>query len=302
MPALLFLAALAALALLLCPVPETTQAQTVMPDGITIVGGPPALQAGGITYRIDVQLTIQGANYSGNNFGIYFLSDDQGLVSIPWGTAAVSDDGGHASLNVTTGPGTGNVTLTAALLRPDGAVRASKVYRVVGFGNVSGVVTDAAGKGVPGATVTLYAINGTARGERVPISGNPATTAGPDAAVPGVYSFGNVPFGTYVIEAAVDGHAANVTSSVSHATESADINIPGFMVATPTPTPSPTPTIGPSPSATPVSASPTPSPSSTAMPKTPTGDETRQIVWIGAVALVLAVLIIGIQLLRKPKK
>ncbi|HUL62369.1 MAG TPA: carboxypeptidase-like regulatory domain-containing protein [Methanocella sp.] len=299
MPALLFLASLASLAVLLCPAPETAQAQTVMPDGIAFVGGPPVLQAGGATYRIDVQLTIRGANYSGNNFGVYFLSDDQGLVSIPWGTAAVSDDDGRASLNVTTGPGAGNVTLTAALLRPDGTVRASKVYRVVGFGNVTGIVTDAAGKGIPGATVTLYAINDSARGEKVPTAGNPATTAGRDAAVPGLYSFGNVPFGTYLIEAAVDGHAANVTCTVSHPAESADINIPGYVATTPTPSPSATPT--PSPTATNVPASPTPSPSSTAT-KTPTGDETRQIVWIGAVALVLAALIIGIQLLRKSKK
>jgi hypothetical protein len=268
--------------------------QAVLPDDIQFVNGPDLLLAGGNTYSIDFQLTLRGANYSGNNFAVYFLTSDPSLVDIPPGSSVVSGADGRASFNLTTGPGFGNVTITAALMSPDGSIRSSRTYLVTAYGNLSGTIMDNSSKGIPGATVRLYPlVNGETR-----FSVPDEQTAGPD----GSFAFGSVPYGQYTIEADIAGNNASVNLTVSSPDQRLTVTIPGYVVPEPTPTPTPEPTVTPteqpSPPVTPVPASPTPA------GKTPTGDTTRQLFWIGGIALVLAAIIIGVQLLRqrKPKK
>ncbi len=131
------------------------------------------------------------------------------------------------------------------------------------------------------------------RAQSLPLPGNPTT-----ASEEGSYVFEKVPYGSYVIGAAIADKNASYNLTVADPTQSLAILIPGYAAATPTPTPTPAPTEEPTPTVTPVPASPTPA------PKTPTGDTTRQLMWIGGIAVVLAVIIIGVQLLRqrKPKK
>jgi hypothetical protein len=281
------------LAVFSLPAVPQAHAQAVLPDAIAFVDGPAALRANGNNYTIDIQLTLRGANYSGNNYGVYIQSSDLSLVDIPRGSSIVTDASGRASLNFTTGQGYGNVTITASLLSPDGSVRASKTFAVMASGNVSGTVVEAGGRRIPGATVTVYSLENGGKGPALPLEGNPAT-----ASEEGTFTFEGIPYGSYVIEADIAGQNGSSNLTVASPDESLAIAIPGYTAPTPTPTPTPVPTETPSPTATPVPASPTPA------PKAPTGDTTRQLMWIGGAALVLAVIIIGIQWLRqkKPKK
>jgi hypothetical protein len=278
------------------PVPQAS-AQAIMPDDIVFVDGPTVLQSGSVNYTVDMQLTLRGANYSGSNFAIYLVSSDSSLAVITSGMSVVSDPAGKASFNLTTGNGYGNVTVTASMLSPDGNVRASKTFVVTATGKVTGTVVEAGGRRISGATVTLYSLADEQKGSAVQISGNPATATGE-----GTYTFENVPYGSYVIEAVKEGYNGSANLTVASQEQSATVTIAGYMAPTPTPTPTPEPTLTPSeqpsPTATPVP--PIPSPGA----KTPTGDATKQLIWIVAIALVIAALIIGIQLLRqrKPKK
>jgi hypothetical protein len=285
---------IAILAVFLLPAIQQAFTQAVQPDGIVFVNGPAVLETGGKSYVIDIQLTIQGANYSGNYFGIYFQTSDPLLVDIPQGSSVVSDSKGRASYNITTGQGYGNVTITASLLSPGGSVRSSKTYLVTASGNVSGTVVEASGKRISGATVTLYSLENGEKGSAVPIAGNPATSV-----EQGTYAIESVPYGSYVIEAAIDGQNGTANLTVSSPDQSMAIAIPGYVAPVPTSTPTPEPTAAPteqpSPTVTPVPASPTP------VPKTPTGDTTKQLVWIVAIALVLTAIIVGVQLLRQRK-
>ena len=154
------------------------------------------------------------------------------------------------------------------------------------------IVVDASGNGIPGATVTLYSFENGEKGSALSVAGNPAT-----ASEQGAYDFENVPYGAYVLEAIIDDRNASINITVPHPAGDTNLTIPGYIASTPTPSPTPTPVPSeePTPTVTPIPASPTPA------GKTPTGDTTKQLMWIGGVTLVLAVIIIGVQLLRQRK-
>jgi hypothetical protein len=277
---------IAFLAVFSLPAVQPAHSQSVLPDSVVFVDGTTLLEAGGNHYTVDVQVMYHGVNASETYTRVYFKSNDPSLVDIPAGTSIVTDANGRASLNITTGQSYGNVTITAILLSPDGNVRASKTYAVNAAGNITGTVVEASGRRIPGATVTLYTqVNG-GKGTVVALPGNPTT-----ASEEGSYDFEEVPYGPYVIEATIADKNASYNLSLADPTQSLPILIPGYAAATPTPAPTEVPT----PTVTPVPASPMPA------PKTPTGDTTKQLLWIGLIAVVLAVIIIGVQLLRQRK-
>jgi hypothetical protein len=285
--------AIAFLAVFSLPAVQPAHSQSVLPDSLIFVDSMPYLEAGGNQYTIDIQVKYHGVNVSETYTRVYFRSDNPSLVDIPAATSVVTDANGRASLNITTGQGYGTVTITATLLSPEGNVRASKTYPVIAAGSVTGTVVEDSGRRIPGATVTLYTIENGSKGAVVPLPVNPTK-----ASEEGSYVFEKVPYGSYVIEAAIVDKNASYNLSVAEPTQSLALAIPGYTAPTPTPSPTPVPTEEPTPTVTPVPASPTPA------LKTPTGDTTKQLMWIGGVAVVLAVIIIGVQLLRqrKPKK
>ncbi|OPY27407.1 MAG: Bacterial Ig-like domain (group 1) [Methanocella sp. PtaU1.Bin125] len=271
---------------------EPAGAQMSLPDGVKFVDPSSVLRAGGAEYTITVQLKIHDADYPLNGIGVYFESTNPSVLDIGRGTFVMTDSSGRASLNVVTGPNTGNVTVTAVLMSTDGDVRASKNYTVKGFGNVSGTVVDAAGKGIPGASVTLYLLNNSSKSSIVQVPGNPATTAGADAAVPGFYAINDVPYGSYYLEAIKDNQIAALTLTLASTDVSGNIALQGYYL--PTPAPTPAPTLEPTPTATPVPPTPTPGAKST-------GDPLKQAAWIIGAAIVLAVIIVAVQLMRKKR-
>lgn len=281
----------ALLAVVLLPATRPAFSQVIIPDGIAFVDGPATLESGGRDYVINLQVTFRGANHSGSYLGIFLRTSDPSLVQITDATSILSDWNGRASFNITTGEGYGNATITASLLKPDGSIQASKTFIVTAYGNVTGIVIDSAGRPVPGAAVTLYGIINGEKGPALQAMGNPATATGE-----GTYAFERVPYGPYVIEAAIDGYNGSANLTVSGQNQSMPVIIPGYIAPTPTPEPTAAPTGQPSPTATPVPAGPSPG------AKTPTGDTSRQFAWIVAIALALAAILIGVQWLRERKR
>jgi hypothetical protein len=268
-------------------------AQLSLPDGVKFVDPSSTLRAGGAEYTITVQLMIRDADYPLNGIGVYFESDNLAVLDIGRGTYVITDSNGRASLNVTTGQDPGNATVTAVLMSTDGNVLASKDYSVEGFGNVTGTVVDATGKGIPDAMVTLYLLNNSSKSGIVQVAGNPAITSGADAAMPGVYVINDVPYGSYYLEATKGNQIAAMTLTVEHPEVSGNIALKGYYLPTPTPTPAPTPE--PTPTVTPAPPSPTPGAKST-------GDPLKQVAWIIGTAIVLAVIIVAVQLMRQKTK
>jgi hypothetical protein len=110
------LSALAIAALFMVTTAIPACAQVSLPTGVEFVDPSSALRTGGAEYTITVQLKIQDADYPLKGIGVYFESDNLQILDISRGTYVVTDSNGRASLNVTTGPDTGNVSVSVVLL------------------------------------------------------------------------------------------------------------------------------------------------------------------------------------------
>lgn len=282
--------ALGVMALLLLTQVPPAVSQLALPTGVTFVDSGSQLRAGGSVYTVVVQLLTNDAYYPRPGTGVYFTSSDDSLVDIPIGAYTLTDDQGRAYYNITTGTGPGNVTITAILLTMNGNMRASKTYTVIGMGNISGMVTDSSGRGIPNATVTLYQMSNGTRGPKADVPS--VSTADPATGTPGQFTINDVPYGTYYLEAGIDGHISGTATTLAGQNASVTLSIEGYTVATPTP--EPTPTSEPT-------AVPTPSGKPTTTPGQGTGNSTSQAVWIIIVALLVAAIVVAVQLNRMKK-
>lgn len=104
-------------------------------------------------------------------------------------------------------------------------------------GIVTGMVTSANNAAVPDATVTLsYADDNVA----VDVPNNPQFTTNYSSAIPGMYTFINVPYGRYNVTAEKDGYSFYATINVTSGTATANVVIPeNITVAMATSTPQP---------------------------------------------------------------
>ena len=133
--------------------------------------------------------------------------------------------------------------------------------RVVGWGTVSGVVTDKNQNGVPFAKMTLWAWNGTGNVGVLGIPDNPQLTNDGSTATIGTYTFTYVPAGVYNLTAEKDNHTYFAMVYLTVGTYTANVAFPDYIYTarippTVTPLPVPTATV-PTPTATPT---PKPSP------------------------------------------
>lgn len=270
---------------LACTGPVT--AQSPFPDGIRFIEGPSVIQAGENT-SILMQVQLGGGDYPKGSIGIYMASDNTSVIDIPEVAMTATNQSGIAQYNLTAGqlkPGKANVT--AILLDKKTGARVAKTFTVAKSGDIAGSVMDSQGAPAPGASVTLYRYsNGTAQ-----IFGNPTVSS---PGTPSSYRFSNVPYDSYYLEAGIGDNKTGINYTLGDNAAPADIVIAGYTVATPTPVPTATPE--PTTQAT-TAASAAPAPVSTPASQ----DETRQVVWIGGLAVILAILIIVIVVLTRMK-
>jgi hypothetical protein len=264
-----------------------TQAQTVGGQNGTLYWSPVTLgnssttfsiqDATGINYSIydklgaesvhlsviTAQLYLNGVPYHMAGIPITFSSDNDSVAVLESDNRTrPSDANGQAKIMLIAQNREGIVNITATSVIYYGyELSDTCTVHVVGWGTVSGIVTDQNRNGIPDATVTLWYWNGTANTQMLAASDNPQLSNDGSTAATGMYTFVYVPVGSYNVTAEMDGHSyySLFNMNEGEGTVTANVAIPDYSYIAPVmPTPTPSPGI----SATPV-------PSSTAQP-TPT--------------------------------
>ena len=268
-------------------------AQSPFPDGVRFVDTGMPIRAGQ-NYTITLQVLLDGGDYPRGNIGIFLETDNNSVFAIPEPTMAVTNQSGVAQYNVTSDqvkPGTAKVT--AILLDRRTGAKVSKSYTIAQTGNLNGTVADMAGVAIPGSSVTLYqVVNGT--NQQYLVEGNPTVTTGNDTGTPGSFEFAGISYGSYYLEAAMADKTTGVNYTLNEMAQPVYIVLAGYSVVTPTPAP----TVTPEPT-TSTSASPTTMP--THLPTQTSGDSGKQVLWIGGLAIILAIIFLAIVALTRKK-
>ncbi|MCD1294021.1 hypothetical protein CUJ83_03305 [Methanocella sp. CWC-04] len=147
-------------------------------------------------------------------------------------------------------------------------------------GSLSGKVLDIYDNGVPNAKVTLYVCvrnsDGTYKNKNVLyIENNPQMTSD-GVSIKGLYTFTNVPKGTYNMTVEKDGKKVSSIVDVAEGTTTLMITLTDYVYKLPTPTPTPRPTPMPTVTPTPapvISATPHPSATATTAASPDTGED-----------------------------
>lgn len=270
-------------------------AQSPFPDGVRFVDNGMPVQAGQNS-TITLQVLLGGGDYPRGNIGIFLQTDNNSVLNIPETAMVVTNQSGIAQYNLTSDevkPGT--ATVTAILLDRRTGVKASKTYVIAQTGYINGTVADMAGVAIPEASVTIYhLVNGT--NQLFPIEGNPTVTTSNESGTPGTFGFAGIPYDSYYVEAVMGDKQTGVNYTLNEMAQPVYIVIAGYSVATPTPVPTatPEPTIS-------ASASPTDTLTPTPAPVQTSENSDKQVLWIGGLALVLAIIIIAIVALTRKK-
>ena len=247
-----------------------------LPDAIKVTADPDTILVGGDTSEITAQLYLNGAPYKRSGITVNFFSDNDSIATLPAVKTNVSDTLGQAKIILTSNMTKGDVTVTGyARVTVTNNLTDSDVVHVVGWGTISGMVTDKNKNGVPNATVKLWTTelfdNGTISNKKLYESPeNPQQTVSrPEIAAIGTYTYYRIPSGIYNVtaekaDAAGNNHIWFAIVNLTVGTATNNVAIPDLVITVP-PTPTPAPaTATPVPAtATPVPATPTPTPTPT---------------------------------------
>jgi hypothetical protein len=213
---------------------------------------------------ITAQLYLNGQPYRQANIKITFSSDNNSIAQLePNDRTRPSDKNGSAKILLISNNTVGDVHITASVEQYNGMfppLTDTCTVRVVGWGTVSGYVTDKNQNGVPFAKMTLWVWNGTANVVAVRAPDNPQLTNDGSTAAIGTYTFTYVPAGYYNLTAEKDNSTYFAMINLTVGTYTANVAFPDYIYTAripPTVTPTPVPTATPKPTPTP---SPTPKP------------------------------------------
>jgi len=215
---------------------------------------------------ITVQLYLNGAPYDHPGIPITFTSDNDSVAVLePLNRTKLTDAHGRAKILLIANNTVGAVNIIArSQISHSIELKDACTVQIVGWGTVSGMVTDKNKNGVPFANVTLWVWDGSNVGV-LQAPDNPQLTNDGSTAAIGTFTFTYVPHGTYNLTAEKDGHVYFAMVYMDIGTYTANVAFPDYAVPAfimPTPTPAPTPeTIAsptPSPTATPSSGLPIP--------------------------------------------
>jgi hypothetical protein len=213
---------------------------------------------------ITAQLYLNGQPYRQANIPITFSSDNDSIAMLePNDRTRPSDRNGSAKILLISNNTVGDVHITASVEQYNGMfppLTDTCTVRVVGWGTVSGYVTDKNQNGVPFAKMTLWVWNGTSNVVAVRAPDNPQLTNDGSTAAIGTYTFTYVPAGYYNLTAEKDNNTYFAMVNLTVGTYTANVAFPDYVYTAripPTVTPMPVPTATPKPTPTP---SPTPKP------------------------------------------
>jgi PGF-CTERM protein len=262
------------------------------PDALKVTAEKDTILVGGETDWIIAQLYLNGLPYKRAGVEVTFSSDNDTVATLPKVKTNVTDQYGQAWILLTSNQTTGKVNITgSAMVIMGHYLNDTTTVRVVGWGTVSGIVTDQNKVGIPNANVTLWNVKwnetdyGTYKVGRwentkiLKIPENPQLSNDGRTAAVGMYTYYRVPYDVYNVTAEKEGHiyyavfclgpfpseveaytnATDIPAS-EYGTATHNIAIPDYSYIPPA-TPTPTPVITPTP--TPVVPTPTPTPTPT---------------------------------------
>ena len=268
------------------------------PDALKVTAEKDTILVGGETDWIIAQLYLNGLPYKRAGVDVTFSSDNDTVATLPKVKTNVTDQYGQAWILLTSNQTTGNVNINgSAMVIMGNYLNDTTTVRVVGWGTVSGIVTDQNKVGIPNANVTLWNVKWTStnftnsKGEEYPVGKwentkilkipeNPQLSNDGRTAAVGMYTYYRVPYDVYNVTAEKEGHMyyavfclgpfpyevdayKNSTENPAseYGTATHNIAIPDYSYIPPA-TPTPTPVITP----TPTPVVPTPTPTSTPTP------------------------------------
>ena len=248
-----------------------------MPDAIVLTPDPETILVGGDQSIITAQLYLNGKPYKRSGVTVTFFGSNDTIAYLPSVKTNVSNSAGQAAIILTSNATKGKVTVTGYTkigisrnLTDDAEVE------VVGWGTISGMVTDKNKNGIPNATVKLWTTKwANETYEAVKLVKSPEnpqyTVSRPEIAAIGTYTYYRVPSGIYNLTAEKADSSGNVHMwfaivNLTVGTATNNVALPDYVVpsevvtATPSAgTPTPTATVIASPTATPPTT-PTPTP------------------------------------------
>lgn len=209
---------------------------------------------------ITAQLYLNGQPYRMANIPVTFSSDNDTVAVLePNNRTRPSDKNGQAKILLISNNTRGIVNITAlSHIMWQHDIQDTCTVAVVGWGTVSGMVTDKNRNGVPDANVTLWHFDGLKNTRMLRSSDNPQLTNDGRTAAIGTYTYTFVPQGLYNVTAEKDGHMYYAIVEVRQGTYTANVAIPDYVYVVPI-TPTPTPVATPEPTASPI-ATATPAP------------------------------------------
>ena len=215
---------------------------------------------------ITAQLYYNGTPYHQGNIPITFTSDNDSIAMLePYNRTRPSDANGSAKILLIANNTVGDVHITASAEQYNGMmppISDTCTVRVVGWGTISGVVTDKNQNGVPFAKMTLWVWNGTDNVGIARAPDNPQLTNDGSTAAIGTYTYTYVPAGLYNLTAEKDNNTYFAMVNLTVGTYTANVAFPDYVYTArlpPTVTPTPVPAVTPKPTPRPT-ATPTPSP------------------------------------------
>lgn len=203
---------------------------------------------------VTAQLYYNGKPYRMANVPITFSSDnDKVAVLEPLNRTRPSDANGQAKILLIANNTEGLVNITAlSQISRSHTIRDTCTVRVVGWGTVSGLVSDTNRNGVPNANVTLWHWDGEKNTGILRAPDNPQLSNDGSTGPIGTYTFTYVPRGDYNVTAEKDGHMYFAMVHVTQGTYTANVAIPDYVFMAPiTPTPTPLPAVSASAAASP---------------------------------------------------
>jgi hypothetical protein len=184
------------------------------PDALKLTAEKDTILVGGESDWIVAQLYLNGLPYKRANIAVTFDVNNTTVATLPKVKTNITDLNGQAWILLTSNETVGKVLVngTAAIMYNHNLTD-EVIVRVVGWGTVSGIVTDQNKVGIPNANVTLWNVhwnNTTGRWENddkwVNIPENPQLSNDGRTAAVGMYTYYRVPWNVYNVTGEKEGH------------------------------------------------------------------------------------------------
>jgi|GEM_PF-2936042 len=251
------------------------------PDALKVTAQYDTILVGGSPDWIIAQLMLNGFNYKRSGQPVTFTSDNDTVATLPSVKTNSTDLNGQAWILLTSNSTVGKVNITGNTTIMYGHdLSDTCTVRVVGWGTVSGIVSDENKVGIPNANVTLWNVqwnNSTGQWEntvKVNIPENPQlSNDGRNGQTLGLYTYYRVPWNVYNVTGEKEGHTYFAIFVLGPwpgdiAAYNGSTQIPGSEFGTAThniaiPDYTYIPVVSPSPSAVVTTTTPTPTPTAT---------------------------------------